>query len=189
MRAGYEHRHPDALNPGRQLAVVCQGAAPEELLETYEAERVPVCPNVLRFTDRAFTIATSRNEAETPAYLRPRRKHRRLGHAERHRHAHPDGIVAELKHLGHEPQHSWSRRRTPPLPGHPRLEPALTPEHPRMPRAVVPHTHAPPTARSRRTLPGAPFMNHFPGRVNLNGTAPVMLFVRPSRAMTNRRIS
>ncbi|MFF4130522.1 FAD-dependent monooxygenase [Streptomyces mirabilis] len=70
----------DALNPGRQLAVVCQGAVPEELLETYEAERVPVRPNVLRFTDRAFTIATSRNEAETPAYLRPRRKHRRLGH-------------------------------------------------------------------------------------------------------------
>ncbi|MFF7595168.1 FAD-dependent monooxygenase [Streptomyces mirabilis] len=29
----------DALNPGRQLAVVCQGAAPEEPPETYEVER------------------------------------------------------------------------------------------------------------------------------------------------------
>ncbi|MFG2369289.1 FAD-dependent monooxygenase [Streptomyces mirabilis] len=53
----------DALNLGWKLAVVCQGAAPEELLETYEAERAPVGRSVLRFTDRAFTIATSRNPA------------------------------------------------------------------------------------------------------------------------------
>ncbi|MBT2511275.1 FAD-dependent monooxygenase [Streptomyces sp. ISL-98] len=51
----------DALNLGWKLALVCQGAAPGSLLDTYESERAPVGRNVLRFTDRAFTIATSRN--------------------------------------------------------------------------------------------------------------------------------
>ncbi|MEV6382008.1 FAD-dependent monooxygenase [Streptomyces sp. NPDC051773] len=51
----------DALNLGWKLAHVCRGLAPEELLETYEAERAPVGRSVLRFTDRAFTIGTSRN--------------------------------------------------------------------------------------------------------------------------------
>jgi 2-polyprenyl-6-methoxyphenol hydroxylase-like FAD-dependent oxidoreductase len=51
----------DALNLGWKLALVSQGAAPEALLDTYESERAPVGRNVLRFTDRAFTIATSRN--------------------------------------------------------------------------------------------------------------------------------
>ncbi|MGW1783812.1 FAD-dependent monooxygenase [Streptomyces sp. NPDC002143] len=51
----------DALNLGWKLALVCRGRAPEELLETYEAERAPVGRSVLRFTDRAFTIGTSSN--------------------------------------------------------------------------------------------------------------------------------
>ncbi|MGW0476298.1 FAD-dependent monooxygenase [Streptomyces coeruleorubidus] len=51
----------DALNLGWQLALVCRGRAPEGLLETYEIERAPVGRSVLRFTDRAFTIGTSRN--------------------------------------------------------------------------------------------------------------------------------
>ncbi|HET6360098.1 FAD-dependent monooxygenase [Streptomyces sp.] len=51
----------DALNLGWKLALTCLGAAPEALLDTYESERAPVGRNVLRFTDRAFTIATSRN--------------------------------------------------------------------------------------------------------------------------------
>jgi 2-polyprenyl-6-methoxyphenol hydroxylase-like FAD-dependent oxidoreductase len=51
----------DALNLGWKLALVCRGRAPEELLETYEAERAPVGSSVLRFTDRAFTIGTSSN--------------------------------------------------------------------------------------------------------------------------------
>ncbi len=51
----------DALNLGWKLALVCQGAAPEELLGTYEAERVPVGRLVRRLTDRAFTVATSDN--------------------------------------------------------------------------------------------------------------------------------
>ncbi|MFF7887689.1 FAD-dependent monooxygenase [Streptomyces sp. NPDC020794] len=53
----------DALNLGWKLALVCRGAAPEELLETYEAERAPVGRSVLRFTDRAFAIGTGRNPA------------------------------------------------------------------------------------------------------------------------------
>lgn len=53
----------DALNLGWKLALVCRGAAAEELLDTYEAERAPVGHRVRRFTDRAFRIGTSRNPA------------------------------------------------------------------------------------------------------------------------------
>ncbi|WP_345012693.1 FAD-dependent monooxygenase [Streptomyces shaanxiensis] len=49
----------DALNLGWKLALVCRGAAPRELLETYGTERSPVGREVRRFTDRAFTIGTS----------------------------------------------------------------------------------------------------------------------------------
>ncbi|MCZ4507406.1 FAD-dependent monooxygenase [Streptomyces sp. ActVer] len=51
----------DALNLGWKLALVCRDRAPDELLDTYEAERAPVGRSVLRFTDRAFTIGTSNN--------------------------------------------------------------------------------------------------------------------------------
>jgi hypothetical protein len=51
----------DALNLGWKLALVCRGAAPQELLDTYETERAPVGRSVRRFTDRAFTIGASRN--------------------------------------------------------------------------------------------------------------------------------
>ncbi|WP_405653824.1 FAD-dependent monooxygenase [Streptomyces sp. NBC_00019] len=53
----------DALNLGWKLALVCRGAAPEELLETYGTERAPVGRVVRSFTDRAFTIGTSSNPA------------------------------------------------------------------------------------------------------------------------------
>lgn len=53
----------DALNLGWKLAHVCRGAAPEELLETYEAERAPVGHGVRRLTDRAFTVGTSGHPA------------------------------------------------------------------------------------------------------------------------------
>ncbi|MEU1320443.1 FAD-dependent monooxygenase [Streptomyces tibetensis] len=53
----------DALNLGWKLAHVCRGAAPEELLETYEAERAPVGHGVRRLTDRAFTVGTSSHPA------------------------------------------------------------------------------------------------------------------------------
>ncbi|MET9828022.1 FAD-dependent monooxygenase [Streptomyces sp. NPDC006385] len=49
----------DALNLGWKIALVCRGAAPEELLETYGIERAPVGRGVRRFTDRAFVIGTS----------------------------------------------------------------------------------------------------------------------------------
>ena len=49
----------DAVNLGWKLALVCRGRAPESLLDTYDGERRPVGAFVLRFTDRAFTAATS----------------------------------------------------------------------------------------------------------------------------------
>ena len=49
----------DALNLGWKLALVLRAGAPEELLDSYEAERRPVGARVVRSTDRAFTAATS----------------------------------------------------------------------------------------------------------------------------------
>jgi len=51
----------DAWNLGWKLALVCRGLAPDSLLDSYDAERRPVGQFVLRFTDRAFTAATSIN--------------------------------------------------------------------------------------------------------------------------------
>jgi len=53
----------DAWNLGWKLALVARGHANPGLLDTYETERQPVGTNVLRLTDRAFTIATSTNRA------------------------------------------------------------------------------------------------------------------------------
>jgi 2-polyprenyl-6-methoxyphenol hydroxylase-like FAD-dependent oxidoreductase len=49
----------DAVNLGWKLGMVIRGASPAELLDSYDAERRPVGEFVLRFTDRAFTAATS----------------------------------------------------------------------------------------------------------------------------------
>jgi 2-polyprenyl-6-methoxyphenol hydroxylase-like FAD-dependent oxidoreductase len=51
----------DAVNLGWKLALVGAGIADPALLDSYEPERAPVGRMVLRFTDRAFTIATSRH--------------------------------------------------------------------------------------------------------------------------------
>jgi FAD binding domain len=51
----------DAVNLGWKLAHVLRGWAKPAMLDTYEQERAPVGRRVLRFTDRAFTIATSTN--------------------------------------------------------------------------------------------------------------------------------
>ena len=51
----------DAWNLGWKLALVVAGDAHEDLLDTYETERMPVGRYVLRFTDRAFRVATSTN--------------------------------------------------------------------------------------------------------------------------------
>jgi 2-polyprenyl-6-methoxyphenol hydroxylase-like FAD-dependent oxidoreductase len=53
----------DSVNLGWKLALVAAGIAEPGLLDSYEPERAPVGRMVLRFTDRAFTIATSRNPA------------------------------------------------------------------------------------------------------------------------------
>ena len=73
----------DAVNLGWKLAAALRGDADPALLDTYESERAPVGRMVLRFTDRAFTIATSTNPvvrfartriapALLPAVLAPR---------------------------------------------------------------------------------------------------------------------
>ncbi|MBV9449751.1 MAG: FAD-dependent monooxygenase [Streptosporangiaceae bacterium] len=49
----------DAWNLGWKLALVAQGQAPDELLDSYEAERMPVARFVLRFTDRMFSVMVS----------------------------------------------------------------------------------------------------------------------------------
>lgn len=51
----------DAWNLGWKLALVGRGRAETSLLDSYDAERRPVGAFVLRFTDRAFTAATSTN--------------------------------------------------------------------------------------------------------------------------------
>ncbi|MGW7221795.1 FAD-dependent monooxygenase [Streptomyces sp. NPDC054826] len=48
----------DALNLGWKLALVLRGAAPGDLLDTYETERAPVGRSVRALTDRAFSAAT-----------------------------------------------------------------------------------------------------------------------------------
>jgi 2-polyprenyl-6-methoxyphenol hydroxylase-like FAD-dependent oxidoreductase len=49
----------EAWNLGWKLALVAKGIAEEALLDTYEAERRPIGRLVVRFTDRAASIATS----------------------------------------------------------------------------------------------------------------------------------
>jgi 2-polyprenyl-6-methoxyphenol hydroxylase-like FAD-dependent oxidoreductase len=51
----------DAWNLGWKLALVARGVADRALLDTYDAERRPVGSFVVRFTDRAFAVATSTN--------------------------------------------------------------------------------------------------------------------------------
>ncbi|MGW5668304.1 FAD-dependent monooxygenase [Micromonospora sp. NPDC003776] len=51
----------DAVNLGWKLAQTLRGDADPSLLDSYETERAPVGRLVLRFTDRAFTVATSTN--------------------------------------------------------------------------------------------------------------------------------
>ena len=51
----------DAWNLGWKLALVSRGVADAALLDSYDAERRPVGGFVVRFTDRAFTVATSTN--------------------------------------------------------------------------------------------------------------------------------
>jgi 2-polyprenyl-6-methoxyphenol hydroxylase-like FAD-dependent oxidoreductase len=48
----------DAWNVGWKLALVALGRADPNLLDTYEAERWPVGRNLLRYTDRAFSLFT-----------------------------------------------------------------------------------------------------------------------------------
>lgn len=49
----------DAVNLGWKLAAVLRGNAPEALLASYEAERIPFARQLVATTDRAFTLVTS----------------------------------------------------------------------------------------------------------------------------------
>jgi 2-polyprenyl-6-methoxyphenol hydroxylase-like FAD-dependent oxidoreductase len=51
----------DAYNLGWKLALVVAGRAAPALLDSYEAERIPVAERLLGTTDRAFTLAVSDN--------------------------------------------------------------------------------------------------------------------------------
>jgi 2-polyprenyl-6-methoxyphenol hydroxylase-like FAD-dependent oxidoreductase len=73
----------DAVNLAWKLAETLRGTAHPDVLDTYQPERAPVGATVLRFTDRAFTVATSTNPlirfartriapALIPLVLRPR---------------------------------------------------------------------------------------------------------------------
>jgi 2-polyprenyl-6-methoxyphenol hydroxylase-like FAD-dependent oxidoreductase len=60
----------DAVNLGWKLAFVCHGLANENLLDSYEVERIPVARSVLRMTNRIFRVAITGNRMVR--FLRPR---------------------------------------------------------------------------------------------------------------------
>jgi 2-polyprenyl-6-methoxyphenol hydroxylase-like FAD-dependent oxidoreductase len=49
----------DAINVAWKLAAVLQGRAPEEILESYETERIAFARKLVRTTDQVFTAATA----------------------------------------------------------------------------------------------------------------------------------
>src|SRR5882762_7411349 len=51
----------DAYNLAWKLALVVKGQADDALLDTYEAERIPVAQRLLKTTDRAFVLVVSDN--------------------------------------------------------------------------------------------------------------------------------
>ena len=52
----------DAANLAWKLALVLKGGASESLLKTYHSERWPIAQRLLGFTDRAFSLLTTKNE-------------------------------------------------------------------------------------------------------------------------------
>jgi hypothetical protein len=53
----------DAFNLGWKLALVARGLAGPDLLESYQAERMPVARSVVNLTDRMTRVATAQNAA------------------------------------------------------------------------------------------------------------------------------
>ena len=60
----------DAVNLGWKLAHTVRRLVRPSVLDTYETERAPIGRTVLRFTNRAFTVATSMNIAVRVARAR-----------------------------------------------------------------------------------------------------------------------
>jgi 2-polyprenyl-6-methoxyphenol hydroxylase-like FAD-dependent oxidoreductase len=52
----------DAINLAWKLKAVLDGRAPDALLDSYEAERVPFAKRLVATTDRAFTLATAQGK-------------------------------------------------------------------------------------------------------------------------------
>jgi 2-polyprenyl-6-methoxyphenol hydroxylase-like FAD-dependent oxidoreductase len=79
----------DAANLGWKLADVLDGRAAEPLLESYEAERLPVARWLLRYTDRLFLAAAAHNPlvVRVRNALLPRLVTRALSTPERRRRA------------------------------------------------------------------------------------------------------
>jgi hypothetical protein len=50
----------DAVNLAWKIAAVLKNSAPENLLDTYEPERIPFARRLVATTDRGFTVVTSR---------------------------------------------------------------------------------------------------------------------------------
>ena len=68
-----EHAEGKPMSQRWKLALVAKGIAEQTLLDTYETERRPIGRFVLRFTDRAATIATSESRILRLRRRRPRR--------------------------------------------------------------------------------------------------------------------
>jgi 2-polyprenyl-6-methoxyphenol hydroxylase-like FAD-dependent oxidoreductase len=75
----------DAVNLGWKLALVATGRARESMLDSYQAERLPVARRVLRGTDRGFALEATTNPLAAwarihvgPRLLRPALRLRRV---------------------------------------------------------------------------------------------------------------
>ncbi|GFJ81446.1 FAD-dependent monooxygenase [Phytohabitans houttuyneae] len=104
----------DAVNLAWKLAHTLRGATPR-LLDTYETERLPVGRTVLRFTDRAFTAATSTTplvraaRARVPALLVPLAARAKRARAFVFRNAAQLGIRYRNSPLSTDNARSWRR--------------------------------------------------------------------------------
>jgi 2-polyprenyl-6-methoxyphenol hydroxylase-like FAD-dependent oxidoreductase len=156
----------DAWNLGWKLALITDGIANPELLHTYQTERQPVGRYVMRFTDRAFTIATSTNPPHPfhphPYRTTPHRAHGPIPTRPRRRPAHPRPTHHQLPRQPRRPRRHTQTpprptRRRPPTrrPGQPRRH---TPHPPPGPRRTPPPS--PPHRPTRRL---APRPNRLPG--------------------------
>ena len=75
----------DAYNLAWKLALVAQGKARPQLLETYNEERLPVARKLLATTDRGFKLVVSDSWLASLLRTKAARAHRRIRHVVRAR--------------------------------------------------------------------------------------------------------